>query len=95
MDRCDMEKRYGYHLDQIKSTVLFRRKRCVTCLKLIRSRRANQRTRKVTGGEEEEVIREEVKYFDWWPEDKVQPMIITGGGSLEYVSGGRFISEPL
>jgi len=32
MDRCDMEKRYGYHLDQIKSTVLFRRKRCVTCL---------------------------------------------------------------
>lgn len=48
----------------------------------------------MTGREEEEVIREEVKYFDWWPEDKVQPMIITGGGSLEYVSGGGSSLNP-
>ena len=35
-----------------------------------------------------------MKYFDWWPEDKFQPMIITGGGTLEYVGNGSGNGNP-
>lgn len=49
---------------------------------VVYSKAAKKRNRQATPAEANEIRRWETQHFDWWPEGKEKPVIVTGSGSL-------------